>query len=97
VRSPVIPETPTFAELGLNMPDIPAWSDVWGPKNMSEATVNSLYAMFVKLGQDPKYQQYIKEGGGVVEMMPPREFKAYLDSEIDRFRKILPPLGIQMN
>lgn len=97
VRSPIIPDTPTFAELGLNVPDIPAWSGIWGPKDMSEAAVDSLYAIFVKLGQDPKYRQYVKESGGVVEMMPPREFKAYLDSEIDRFRKILPPLGIQMN
>lgn len=96
-RSPIIPDTPTFAELGYDVPDVPAWAGIWGPKDMSEAAVNSLYAMFVKLGQDPEYQKNIKEGGGVVEMMPPREFKAYLDSEIDRFRRILPPLGIQMN
>lgn len=96
-RSPIIPDTRTFTEFGLDVPDIPAWSGIWGPKDMSEAAVSSLYAMFVKLGQDPKYQQYIKEGGGVVEMMPPRDFKAYVDSEIDRFRKILPPLGIQIS
>lgn len=97
VRSPIIPDTPTFAELGLDVPEIPAWSGIWGPKNMSEAAVNSLYAMFVKLGQDPKYRQYIQEGGGVVEAMAPREFKAYVDSEIDRFGKILPSLGIQIS
>ena len=97
VRSPIIPDTPTFAELGLNVPDIPAWSGIWGPKDMSEAAVNSLFAMFIKLGQDTNYQQYVKESGGVVEMMPPREFKAYVDSEIDRFSKVLPSLGIQID
>jgi tripartite-type tricarboxylate transporter receptor subunit TctC len=96
VRSPIIPNTPTFKELGLDVPDIPAWSGVWGPKNMSEATANSLYAMFAKLKDDPKYVKYVTDGGGVVEMMPPREFKAEVDSQIDFFRKILPPLGIEI-
>lgn len=96
VRSPLIPDAPTFAELGLDMPDIPAWSGVWGPKNMSEATANSLYATFAKLKEDPQYLKLVADGGGVVEMMPPREFKAEVDSEIDFFRKILPPLGIEL-
>jgi len=97
VRSPIVPDAPTFAELGLDVPDIPAWSGIWGPKNMSEAAANSLHAMFAKLGQDPKYRQYIQDGGGVLEAMAPRDFKAYVDSEIDRFARILPPLGIQIS
>lgn len=97
MRSPIVPDTPTFAELGLDVPDIPAWSGIWGPKNMNEATANSLHAMFAKLGQDPKYRQYIQDGGGVLEATTPRDFKAFVDAEIDRFARILPPLGIQIS
>ena len=29
--------------------------------------------------------------------MPPAEFGAYVASEIERYRKLLPPLGIQVD
>lgn len=96
VRSVLLPDTPTFTELGLNVPDIPAWSGLWGPKGMSDATVQSLHAMLVKAGQEPKFTQLVRDGGGVVEMMDPREFKRYVDAEVARYKKILPPLGIQV-
>lgn len=96
IRSPIVPDTPTFAELGLEVPDIPAWSGIWGPKDMSEATAHALHAQFARLGDDLKYRQYVLDGGGILESVPPREFKAYVEAEIDRFRKILPPLGIQI-
>ncbi|CAG9271564.1 hypothetical protein PUN4_650021 [Paraburkholderia unamae] len=36
---------------------------------MSATAVNSLYAMFGTAAQNPKFQQYMEDNGGGVEMM----------------------------
>ncbi|MEJ8846282.1 tripartite tricarboxylate transporter substrate binding protein [Variovorax rhizosphaerae] len=96
VRSALLPDTPTFNEAGLNVPDIPAWSGLWGPRGMSDATVGSLYTMLVRAGQETRFSQLVKDGGGTVEMMPPQDFRRYVESEVNRYKKVLPPLGIQV-
>ena len=95
-RSALLPDTPTFAEAGLQVEDIPAWSGVWGPARMTPEVVRATYDKFVKAGQTPLLSNFIRDNGGELAMMPPDAFKAYVTSEIERYRKVLPPLGIQL-
>ena len=95
-RSALLPGTPTFAEAGLQVEDIPAWSGVWGPARMTPEVVRATYDKFVKAGQTPLLGNFIRDNGGDPVLMPPDAFKAYVTSEIERYRKVLPPLGIQL-
>lgn len=97
MRSPLLPDVPTFAEAGLKVQDIPAWSGVWGPANMPPAVVQSVYALLAKASRAPSMLQYSRDTGSEPDAMPPDAFKAYVTREIERYRTLLPPLGIEAN
>jgi len=95
-RLPQLPDTPTFGEYGIDA-DIPAWSGFWGPPKMPAATVESLYRDIMKAAREKLFESYIGDNGGEIAGTPPPEFAAYVASEIERYRKLLPPLGIQVD
>lgn len=96
-RSPLLPEVATFAESRLDVQDIPAWSGVWAPAKLPPHLLNELYLTLAKALQAPAFVKYVREGGGEPDGQRPDAFKAYNDSEIERYRKLLPPLGIEMS
>lgn len=95
-RSPLLPDVATFEELGLKVQDIPAWSGFFAPPKMPPDVLQSLYELLKKGGDRPSFRTYTHDNGGDVEMMPPAPFKAYVTSEIERYRRVLPPLGIEV-
>jgi tripartite-type tricarboxylate transporter receptor subunit TctC len=95
-RSALLPDTPTFAEAGLQVEDIPAWSGVWGPAKMPPDVLRAVYERLAKAAQTPSLVNYTRENGGELVAMPPEPFKAFVTSEIERYRRVLPPLGIQL-
>ncbi len=96
-RSPMLPDVPTFAELGLKVQDIPAWSGIFGPPRMSPEVVRSLYDTLARAARTQPVKDFVRENGGEVAAMPPEQFGPYVVGEIERYRKVLPPLGIQMS
>ena len=95
-RSRLLPDTPTFAQYGLQVQDIPGWTGIWGPARMPPDTLQATYDRFAKAAQTPLLSNYTRDNGGELVAMPPEPFKAYVTSEIERYRKVLPPLGIQL-
>jgi len=95
-RLPQLPDTPTFGEYGIDA-DIPAWSGFWGPPRMPPETVESLYRSLMLAARQKTFETYIGDNGGEIVGTPPSEFAAYVASEIERYRKLLPSLGIQVD
>ena len=95
-RSTLLPDTPTFAEAGFQVEDIPAWAGVWGPAKMPPDVLRATYEKFATAAKTPLLANFIRENGGDPVAMPPEPFKVYVTSEIERYRKVLPPLGIQL-
>ncbi|MCW5738048.1 MAG: tripartite tricarboxylate transporter substrate binding protein [Enhydrobacter sp.] len=93
-RMPQFPDVPTFGEFGIEA-DIPAWSGFWGPAKLPAPIVDQLYATLMKAAHEKRFEDYVRGNGGEVVGEPPAKFAAYVSSEIERYRRILPPLGIQ--
>jgi tripartite-type tricarboxylate transporter receptor subunit TctC len=97
-RSTLLPDVPSFAELGLKVQDVAAWWGIFGPAKMSPDAVRSAYETIAKAVQFPSFKAFMHDNGLESEVpMPPDQFKAYVTSEIERYRKVLPPLGIQLS
>lgn len=96
-RSILLPNVPTFAEQGLQVQDIPAWSGLFAPAKMPPDVLQTLYDTISRGAQSPAFKTYSRELGGEVELMPPAPFAAYVRSEVERYRRVLPPLGIELN
>lgn len=95
-RIPLLPGVPTFGEFGIEA-DIPGWSGFWGPPKMPPALVESLFQILSKGAREKSFEAYARDNGSEVVSLPPAEFSAYVVSEIERYRRVLPPLGIQVD
>jgi tripartite-type tricarboxylate transporter receptor subunit TctC len=91
-----VPDAPTFAELGIKDVDVPTWTGMLGPKGMSRAVANRIHKDIVEAAKHPDYVAYVKLAGNVVITTSPAQFGPYLESEVNRYRKLLPPLGIKL-
>jgi len=95
-RMPQLPDVPTFGEYGIEA-DIPGWSGFWGPPRLPPALVDQLYKSILKAAHEKSFETFTRDNGAEIVGLPPAEFAAYVASEIERYRKELPPLGIQID
>jgi tripartite-type tricarboxylate transporter receptor subunit TctC len=95
-RIALLPDVPTFGEFGIEA-DIPGWSGFWGPPRLPPALVENLFQTLSKGAREKSFEAYARDNGSEVVCTPPPEFKAYVVSEIERYRRVLPPLGIQVD
>jgi tripartite-type tricarboxylate transporter receptor subunit TctC len=95
-RMPQLPDVPTFGEFGIEA-DIPGWSGFWGPARLPAPIVDQLYVTLKKAAHEQSFEAYTTNNGGEIVCEPPAQFAAYIAGEIERYRKVLPPLGIQID
>jgi tripartite-type tricarboxylate transporter receptor subunit TctC len=95
-RIALLPDVPTFGEFGIEA-DIPGWSGFWGPARLPPLLVDSLFQTLSKGAREKSFEAFSRDNGSEVVCLPPAEFRAYVVSEIERYRRVLPPLGIQVD
>lgn len=95
-RMPLLPDVPSFVEYGIDA-HIPGWSGFWGPAGLPAAIVEQLHQSIMKAAREKIFETYLRDSGGELVGTPPAEFHAYVVSEIERYKKVLPPLGIQLD
>ena len=96
-RFPALPNVPTLAEAGLRDVHLPAYSAIYAPPNMPAPVLAALHDGVAKALRDPALIAQFKSIHSEPKVMSPAEFKAYLQAELQTFRRVLPPLGIQMD
>jgi tripartite-type tricarboxylate transporter receptor subunit TctC len=94
VRSPALPNVPTFKEAGVKDFDLASWNVLLAPKG-TPADVLALLRRETALAlDDPKVRElYIAQG---VEVSPSQDVKAFLAKERDNFGRVVRSLGITM-
>lgn len=95
-RIPQLPDVPTFKEFGIDA-NLPGWTGIFAPAKTPPEVVDSLYKDFVKAGQVKAFLDQANLAGSEIVMMPPGEFRTYLVQEMATYKRILPPLGIQLD
>lgn len=96
-RFPGLPNVPTLAEAGLKDVNLPAYLAIYAPPNMQAPVLATLHEGIAKALRDPGFIAQFKSVGMEPSAMSPTAFKAYLQAEMQTFRRTLPPLGIQMD
>ena len=78
-RSPLLPEVPTFAELGYPEVETHAWFGLFLPAHSPREAVERVYSDTRKILEEPEFRQkqLIDKGYDVVGS-PPTEFAAYI-------------------
>jgi tripartite-type tricarboxylate transporter receptor subunit TctC len=92
-RAPGLPDIPTIAEQGLPGFEVEGWYGVMGPKSMPAALVERLHAELIKVLKEPDVQKNLINMGSTSVGSNPKEFRAYLVADLEKWRKVVQASG----
>jgi tripartite-type tricarboxylate transporter receptor subunit TctC len=96
VRSPVLPNVPTIAEAGIPGYDATIWIGVVAPAGTPRSIVELLNREINKILSRPDIQDSWRRQGANTMAMTPEQFGAFMQSEIDRWAKLIKANGIHV-
>jgi tripartite-type tricarboxylate transporter receptor subunit TctC len=88
LRSPMLPNVPTLAELGLAGYEASTFTGIFGPAGMPQAVVDKLHAALRKaLTLESVRERYRSMGVEIMDMTQP-EFAAYVRADFEKWRSV---------
>jgi len=94
-RSTVLPEVPTLSEAGVPGYEATQWVGVMAPAGTPPAIVDLLNTEINKILTRPDVRAAWEKQGAIPITMKPAEFGAYVQSEIEKWAKIINANGIK--
>ena len=98
-RSDLLPEVPTFAELGYAMPEID-YGTTFGmlaPAGTPPATIATLHKALTEVLADPQLRQRIKSMGFEATLTSPEQYADILRDQVEKWRPLIERAGISLN
>ena len=97
MRSPILPNVPTIAEAGIPDYNATIWIGVMAPAGTPRPIVDLLNREINKILMRPDIQESWRRQGANTMVMSPEEFGAYIQSEIERWGKLIKANNIGIN
>jgi tripartite-type tricarboxylate transporter receptor subunit TctC len=94
-RHPLLPEVPTFAELGYQGMDIALWYGIATPAGTPPAIVQRLNAELVKILTTPDIRASFAKQGADAASGTPEQFAAFMREESTRWGEVVREAGIK--
>jgi tripartite-type tricarboxylate transporter receptor subunit TctC len=88
-RLAVLPNVPTFAEMGMEPVNRMAFYGFVGPKNLPREVVDRIHGATRTIVQDAGVRKRIEDTGSVVLGNTPAEFAAQIRAELEVFRRVV--------
>ena len=88
-RLTVLPNVPTFKEVGLEPVNRMAYYGLLGPKGLPQPIVDRLYAAAKKTLEDPGVVKRIADTGSLVVANTPKEFAQQIAAEYEVYKKVV--------
>lgn len=96
-RVAVLPDVPTFAEVGLDGVNRMAFYGILGPKNLPPEITNQLNAAIVKVLQDPTVRKRIEDTGSIVIGNSADEFAQEIAQEYEVYKGVVEKQGLVLH
>ena len=88
-RLAVLPNVPTFKEMGLEPVNRMAYYGILGPKGLPREVVDRINAAARKALEDPAVRKRIEDTGSLVIGNSPTEFAAQIKAEFEVYRQVV--------
>jgi len=96
-RSTILPNVPTIAEAGIPDYNATIWIGVMAPAGTPKEIVDLLNREINAILVRPEIKESWRRQGANTMVMSPQEFGAYIQSEIDRWAKLIKANNINVN
>jgi len=95
-RSPVLPNVPTIAELGVQGYDFQIWHGLFAPAGTPQRVIRTVHQAAVRALNAPDVKERFAQLGFTVIGNTPEEFAAIVKHEVEKYRKIITDAGIHV-
>jgi tripartite-type tricarboxylate transporter receptor subunit TctC len=95
-RTPLLPDMPTVAELGLPGFDATTWHGLVAPVSTPDDVIQKLHTATVAALKEPETRKSLIDLGVDIVGSTPEEFEAYVKSEIPKWSAILQNSGAKL-
>src|SRR5215204_4755120 len=96
-RSPFLPETPTFAELGYPAVVSSSWFGLAAPANTPAEIVDRLAQAMQQVFASPVYQDGLKKVGNEQFTFTPEQSAAFIRAEVDKWAAVAKSANVQVD
>ena len=94
-RSALAPEVPTLAELGLRGVEAPSWYGILAPAGTPAEAISKLHGEVAAIALLPDYRAQLERQGMEPQTTTPAEFAVFLQTEYDKWGKVVRGLKLQ--
>jgi len=95
-RLAVLPDVPTFKEVGLEPVNRMAYYGILGPKNLPKEVVDKVSAGVRKALEDPAVRKRIEDTGSLIVANTPEQFTAQMKAEFEVYKKVVDTAGLKL-
>jgi tripartite-type tricarboxylate transporter receptor subunit TctC len=94
-RSPILPDVPTIAEAGVPSYEALNWWGIVAPAGTSPEIIAKVHAALGQVQDLPEVQKQFDLQGAAVQKMSSAEFGKFVDSEMNRWERVVKEAGIK--
>ena len=94
-RSEVLPEVPTYTELGFAEMGTGGWFGLVAPAGTPREIIDRLNAAVQESAKDPSFQERARKLGATIRTNTPEEFAQDIDAAIERYSRVAKAANIQ--
>jgi len=88
-RLAVLPNVPTFKEVGLEPVNRMAYYGIYGPKGLPKEVVDKVNSGVRKALEDPAVRKRIEDTGSLIIANTPEQFAAQMKAEFEVYKKVV--------
>ena len=95
-RLALLPNVPTFKEVGLEPVNRMAYYGIYGPKGLPRDVVDKINAGVRKALEDPAVKKRIEETGSFIVATSPEQFAAQIKAEYEVYKRVVDSANLKL-